>query len=165
MLDELLKEPDELWILFSFILFMALIWFKGRKAIMGALDARIDIIRNEVEMARRLREDAERLFQDYEAKNLEAMHQAEQVVRNAERQAEELRKKADADLAAAINLREKQMEDRIARMKQSAMEDMRRYAADLALQATAGIIAEKLDKATRDQLIDQAIKDVAKNIH
>ena len=165
MLDQLLKEPDELWVLFSFVLFVALVWFKGRKAIMGALDSKIDIIRSEVETARTLRTDAERLFQDYETKFLEATHQAEQIVRNAEAQAADLRKKADADLANAIKMREKQMEERIGRMKQSAMEDMRRYAADLAIQATAGIITEKLDKATRDQLIDQAIKDISKTSH
>ena len=44
MLDQLLKEPDELWVLFSFVLFVALVWFKGRKAIMGALRLYLDFL-------------------------------------------------------------------------------------------------------------------------
>ncbi len=153
------------WIALSFGIFTLLLWLKGRKAILGALDSKIAVIRGEIETAQNLRLEAQNLFEDYERRHMEAVRDAEDVIKAAERQAAEMGKKAESDLAETIALRERDLEERLGRMKQSAVEEMRRYAADLAIEATSGIIAEKLDKAARDQLIDQAIKNAGREIH
>ena len=44
-------------------------------------------------------------------------------------------------------------------------ERLRSFAASLAMEATAQIIADKLDKKANENLVDQAIKDIGKNIH
>lgn len=164
MWQELLKEPEELWILFSFVLFCVLIWTKGRKAVTDSLDARIAAVRSEVDTAQALRMEAEKLFEEFEQKNREAAYNAEQMIRAAERQAADIRARAGNDLSTAITAREKQLSDRIERMKQSAVDDIRRYAADLSLQAARDIIAAKLDAPTRQRLVDQAIGDIAAHI-
>src|SRR5688500_2617429 len=49
------------WVAAAFVVFvLLLLWLKVPKAIAGALDARADRIRGELDEARRLREDAER---------------------------------------------------------------------------------------------------------
>jgi F-type H+-transporting ATPase subunit b len=153
------------WVAVSFAIFALIVWFKGRKAILGALDQRIGVIRAEIEVAQNLRLEAQKLFDDYEEKHMEAIQDAEHVVKVAEKQAIQIRKQAELDLADTIRIREKQLNERIERMKQTAMEEIQAYAADLAIKATAGIINEKLDDKDRSQLIDQAIANIGKNIH
>lgn len=161
---ESLQNPTT-WVAISFIFFAALIWWKGRGPILAALDARIALIRAEIDAAQNLRKEGQALFDDYEAKHLEIVRQSEHVIKVATKQADEMRRQAEADIAETIAQREKQLEDRIQRMKQSAMEDIQRYAADLAIRATAGIITEKLDADTREKLADQSIANLGKNLN
>lgn len=153
------------WVALSFALFVVLIWFKGRKAILGALDQRIALIRTEIETAENLRAEAQKLCDEYERKYREAVRESENVVKAAEKQSIEIRKQADMDMAETIRIREKQLADRLERMKQSAMDEIQQYAANLAIEATAGIIKEKLDKQTHAQLVDEAIANIGKNLH
>jgi F-type H+-transporting ATPase subunit b len=153
------------WVALSFAIFAVVIWFKGRKAILGTLDSRIAVIRAEIEAAQSLRLEAQRLFEEYELRHEEAVRDAGHVIKVAEKHAIEIRKQAELDLAETVRLREKQLQERIERMKQSAMEEIQRYAADLAIQATAGIINERLDKAAKDRLVEKAISNIGKNLH
>ena len=50
-------------------------------------------------------------------------------------------------------------------MEQSAVAEIQKYAADLAIKATTEIISEHLDKSANQKLVDAAIKDVGKHIH
>jgi F-type H+-transporting ATPase subunit b len=165
LVQELMREPDELWIVFSFIVFLLVIWFKGRKAILSNLDKRIEIIRKEIDTAQALRHEAQALVADYEAKHSAALKEAETVVATAERHAAELRRQGEYNLNEMMALREKQLKDRIETMKQTAMDDIQRYAADLAIKATAGIITEKLDETAKTRLADQAIREIGGKIH
>lgn len=153
------------WVALSFVIFALVMWFKARKAILGVLDAKIAVIRNEIETAQNLRLEAKKLLEDYERRYFEAAREAEHVVKAAEKQAIEIRKQAELDLAELIHHREKQLQARMERMKQTAKEDIQRYAADLAVQATAGIIREKLDSQTKADLVDRAIRSIGKNLH
>lgn len=161
---ELMHDPQN-WVAFSFLIFLVVAWFTARKAIVGALDSKIAVVRSEIETAQNLRLEAQRLFEDYESKHQEAIREAEFVVRTAEKQAIEIRKQAELDLADTIHVREKQLKERIERMKQSAKEEIQQYAANLAIEATVGIIKEKLDSKAKDQLIDKAIANIGKNLH
>jgi F-type H+-transporting ATPase subunit b len=153
------------WVALSFVLFLLLIWFKGRRAIVGSIDSRIATVRAEIETAQNLRLEAKKLFEDYERKHLEAVRDAESIIKTAEKQALEIRKQAELDLADTIHIREKQLQDRMDRMKHAAREEMQRYAAELAIDATAGIIQEKLDARAKADLIERAIKNLNKNLH
>ena len=56
-----------LWVFLAVVLFLiALAYFGVHKQIVGALDARADNIRNELEEARRLREEAQTLLASYQ---------------------------------------------------------------------------------------------------
>lgn len=153
------------WVALSFGIFLSLVWFKGRKSILGFLDSKVRVIREEVEGPQNLRLEAQRLFQEYEMRHQEALKDAEQIVRNAEKQAIEMRRQAELDLADMVRVREKQLEERIERMKQAATEEIRNFASELALKATASIIKEKLDKPVHERLVSQSIAGLSKSLN
>lgn len=160
-----LTHDTSAWVAISFAGFAAIIWWKARGAITGMMDERIDAIRREIETAENLRAEAQKLLNEYERKQIAALKEAETAVENARQQAEKIRTQAERELNETIQFREKQVADRIARMKQLAIEDIQRYAAELSIKASAEIIQSKTDAPVRDRLIEQSIGALPKNIH
>lgn len=158
-------QDTNTWITISFVVFAFIVFKGGKGALLGMLDSRIAQIKQEIEMAENLRVEAQELLAQYQRKHRDAVKDAEEIIANAKDHAEHIREKAEKDLDEQMNRREKQLKERLARMEQSAIQEIQKYAADLAIQATAEIIAEKLDKKTNEGLVDDAIKGIGENIH
>ena len=50
-------------------------------------------------------------------------------------------------------------------MEETAKDDIRRYAAELAISATAQLIAEKMDTETAAKLTDDSIRTVSEHLN
>lgn len=153
------------WYIISFTAFAAIVYKYGKPAILNYLDQRIAEIREEIETAENLRVEAQEMLAQYQRKHKDAVKDAEQILVQAKAQAKDIQKKAEADLDETIARREKQLDDRLERMKQNAKDEILEYASSLAIAATREIITEKLDKKSNEKLVDDAIKSVGKNIH
>lgn len=159
-MSELLHDTH-VWYALSFLIFVIGAWKLGRKPVLEKLDRRIDEIRKEISTAESLRVEAQELLAQYQRKQREAAKEAQAILDNARKHAEQIGKQAEADLDAAIKRREQQMEDRLRRMEAAAVQEIRAYASELAVKATAEIIAKKMDEQTSDRLIEASIKQVA----
>lgn len=160
---ELLADAT-VWLLISFIIFTVILWRAGKSAVVSMLDDRISTIQKDIETAENLRTEAQELLAQYQRKHRNAVKDAEKIIANAESHAEEIRKQADKELKELMARRKKQLEERLANMEKNAAAQIQKYAADLAIKATKEIIANQLDKKSNENLVDQAIKDVGKNI-
>lgn len=149
------------WVLISFVIFAIGFWKFGLKLLLGKLDGRIEDIRKEIETAESLRVEAQELLAQYQRKQRDAAREAESIVAAAEEHAAEIQKQAEADLDEMAARKEAQLKDRLRRMEEVAMQDIKAYAAELSVMATAEIIAKQMDQATNDRLIDQSIKSIA----
>lgn len=158
-------HDTHIWLVLSFVIFLALAWKFGKAAILGALDGRIETIRKDIETAENLRVEAQELLAQYQRKQRDALKDAEAIIETAKNNAEEYRKQAESELTEAMKRREKQLKERLKRMEQNAVQEIRQYAAELAIEATAQIITDKLDKDTNEKLVGQAIENIEKNIH
>lgn len=149
------------WVLFSFLIFAYVAWSKGRGALLGKLDARIAEIKREIDTASSLRIEAQDLLAQYQRKQRDAAKEAQTIVATAQKHAEDIKRQMEAELSETAKRREQQLQDRLRRMEEAAMADIRAYAAELAVKATAEIIAEKMDEKTNARLVDDSIKQVA----
>ncbi len=156
---------ETFWVLIAFVLFVAFMVWKARRPITGALDARAEAIRSEIDEARRLREEAQSLLADYRRRQRDALQEAEAMMRTAEEEAERLRARAEEELAAALKRREQQALDRIAQAEATARAEVRDAAVDLAVSATRRLLEERLDEKTAAGLIDEAIGELPERLH
>ena len=79
------------WALIGLFLFFGiLVYFKVPGMITRGIDSRGDKIRNELEEARRLREEAQQLLAEYQRKRKEAESEAESIVEAARSEAEHI---------------------------------------------------------------------------
>jgi len=163
-MTELLKDA-EFWVAISFLIFVAFMLWKATKPLLGALDARADKIKQELDDAQRLREEAQKLLAEYQRKERDAASEAEAMLAHAREEAGRLRTKAAEDLKASMARREAQALDRIAQAEAQAEADVRAEAVNLAIAATRHLLADKLGAKESGKLVDQSIKELPGKLH
>jgi F-type H+-transporting ATPase subunit b len=152
-----LFEP-EFWVAVSFFLFLGtVIYFGLHKKIATALDARAASIAKELDEARRLREEAEKVLADYRRKQGDAAKEAEGIVSLASKEAEILAAETRRSMQEHFERRMKLAEDKISRAEADALREVRAAAADAAVAAAQTVIAEKLTPEAADKLVKQGI--------
>ena len=153
----ILSTP-EFWVAVSFFLFLGLIFYFGvHKKVADALDVRAAMIAKELEAARLLREEAEKVLADYRRKQGEAVGEAQAIVDLAAREAEEFAKETRRSVKEHFDRRMKLAEDKIARAEADALREVRSAAVDAAVGAAQGLIKEKLTPDLAKKLVSQSI--------
>ncbi len=160
-----LRNTD-LIVFFGFVIFIGiLVYFKVPGIITGMLDKRADDIRGELAEARRLREEAQELRASFERKKTEVKGQAERIVAKAKADAELAAEQAKKDLEISIQRRLKAAEDQIASAEAAALREVRNRAVQVAVAASAELIAANMAKADANRLIEDSIKTVEARLH
>lgn len=157
---DFLSTP-EFWVAVSFVGFVLLIMYFKVPAQMGALlDDRADKIRNELDEARRLREEAQAMLAEFERKQRDAQKEAESIITLAKQEAEALAKETREKLKDSLERRGKIAEEKIARAEEQAVSEVRSVAVNVAIAAAEQIIESKMTPAASKKLVDQSIKDL-----
>lgn len=155
----LLGLGAEGWVYVGLTLFLLLAIFVGKapKRVTDALDERIAETRRQLDEAARLRNEAEALLAEAQARNAASAGDATAIVTHAEEEAKGLLKKAEADAKDLIERRRKMADDKIAAAERGAIAEIRAIAADAAARAAAAIIAEQHGAAADKALVDKTI--------
>ena len=149
----------EFWVAVSFVLFMGLVIYLGaHKKVAGALDARAARIAKELEEAKRLRVEAEKVLADYRQKQGDAVKEAQAIVDLAKKEAEIMTAETRRSMQEQFDRRMKLAEDKIARAEADALREVREAAADAAIAAAQSVIAAQLTPETADKLVKQGIE-------
>jgi len=92
-------EKDATWVAIGFILFiLMLIYFKVPGKITKILDNRAEKIKNELDEARKLREEAQAILADFQKKNNEAEKSAKALIDEAKKNSKELRERSQVKI-------------------------------------------------------------------
>lgn len=158
-------ETREFWVAIAFVIFAIGVYRPIKKALVTALDARAERIRGEIEEASRLHEEAKSLLASYERKQREAAKEAAEIVSQAKKESESIRRRTAEELEAALSRREKMGLERIAQAEAEAVREVRDAAVDIAAAATRKLLREKVDGAKAAELIDQALSELPKKFH
>jgi len=148
-------------VLIAFVLFIAvLVYLKVPGLVTGILDARADAIRSDLEEARTLREEAQKILADYERKQREVAEHAENIVAHAKDEAANAAVQAKEDLKASIARRLAAAEDQIASAQDAAVKEVQDKAVNVAVAAAKDVIAKSMTAKDAGGLIDTAIGDL-----
>jgi len=154
---EFILEP-EFWVAVSFFIFVGVILYFGvHKKIAAALDARAALIEKELEEARRLRNEAEKVLADYRRKEAEAANEAESIIALAAKEAEIFAAETRKSVKEHFERRMKLAEDKIARAEADAVREVRSVAVDAAVAAAQALIAANLTPDRAEKLVSQSI--------
>ena len=150
----------------SFVLFILLLLYLGvHKLLAAKLDERAAGIRTELDEARKLREDAQELFAEFERKQKEVEGQAEEIIAHARVEAEQAAERAKADIAASIERRLKAADEQITLAESNAIKQVKDRAVAVAIAAASDVLTANLGAEKAEGLIDNAIKEVGSRLH
>jgi F-type H+-transporting ATPase subunit b len=164
--NESLFQAPEFWVALAFIIFVAfMIFLKLPRMITKALDKRAADISQQLDEAKRIREEAEVLLASYQKKQREAQSEASQIVSHAEAEAKRVAADAEKALEASIARREQLAVEKIAQAEANAVKEVRTVAIEVATEAARKVIAESIDPAKANELVENAIQELPKHLH
>lgn len=143
------------------IIFLITLGFLYRVAwgpLLTILEARRKRIEEGVKAAEQAKRDREAAQDEYQARLEEARREGQRILDRIAKEGEELRKELEAkarqDAEGIITRARAEIEQE----RQSAVQDLRRQVADLAVLAASRIIGESLDEKKHRELIDRAVE-------
>ena len=158
----ILPETNEIvWGGSAFLILFVLMVKKGFPAVRGAMDARAEKIRSDLDAAEQARVDAQSVQSDYEARLADAKTEASRLIVEGRADADQVRTglitQAEAD---AAGIRERAASESAAATAQ-AISDLRAEVAGIALGAAERVVHASLDAEVQGRLIDAYIDEVA----
>ena len=149
------------WATVALFIFLGIVIYLGVPGMIGkALDARAERIRNDLDEARRLREEAQQLLAEYQRKRKEAEQEAGDIVAAARREAEALVAEAKQKTEDYVARRTALAEQKIAQAERDAVTEVRGSAVDIAVEAASRLLADKVDARADAALFKSALDEI-----
>lgn len=156
----------EFWVAVAFVILMAVFGYFGvHKTIAKALDHRRDRIKQELDDARRLRDDAAALLADYKKRHAAAEREAEEIITAAKDEAQRIAIEAKAKMEDFVARRTKTAESKIAQAEAQAVADVRAAAAEAAVTAATTVLSQSVKGSVADDLVSKGIGEVRSKLN
>ncbi|MBB4040162.1 F-type H+-transporting ATPase subunit b [Microvirga flocculans] len=153
------------WVAVALAIFIGVLVYYGVPGnVAKQLDSRGKRIADELAEAKRLREDAEKLLKEYEAKRAAAEREAADIVSTAREEAERLAREAQEKMADFVKRRTASAEAKIAQAEAQASAEVRAAAVDVAIKASERVLREQITGPTAASLVSASLSDVRKNL-
>lgn len=156
-----LLSDTAFWVALSTILCFGFIGFKAWRPILDALDARSADIRQNLAEAEALRREAEAILEEYKAKSANALKEAEEIVKNAQARAVQLRRQMESEFAQALERQEAGARMRISRLENEAIDAVKSALIRSVLAQAGEAIAKDEDASD----IAQSLEAIGKTLH
>ena len=153
---------ESIWVAVGFIVFVALIWRKVGTTVGNILDDRSRKIKQDLDEARTLREEALEELHQFQRLHREAAEEAKAMLKNAEATAERIRENAEIVAAETVKRRETQASAKIKAAEAAMVKELQGRAAQLAIATATEIITSKLDEKAGLELVDTAVSEIEK---
>jgi F-type H+-transporting ATPase subunit b len=151
----------EFWVGVAFVIFWGvLIYFGVPGKALTSLDSRSKRIADELTEAKRLRQDAENLLKEYEAKRAAAEREAADIVSSARDEAQRLAQEAQEKMADFVRRRTASAEARIAQAEAQASQEVRAAAIEAAIKASERVLRQEVSGQAGASLVTQGLSDV-----
>ena len=145
--------------LVSFLVLFGLLYFFAYKPILRMFDERSQKIKDSVEQAEQVREQAAQAEEENRKQLEAASKEGQEAIARAMRAGDEARQRAEEEAKVqAGNLLDKARQE-IQRERDEAIGELQQEFADLAIVAAEKVIEKSLDKEAHRELIDKVLKE------
>ena len=153
-------EP-EFWVAVAFVVLMVVfVWLGVHRTVLTALDHRSERIKAELDDARRLKEEAAQLLEQYRTRRTSAEREAAEIISGARAEAERIAAEAKTKMEDFVARRTKTAENKIALAEAQALADVRAAAANAAVAAASTILSHSVKGSVADDLLAKGIAEV-----
>jgi F-type H+-transporting ATPase subunit b len=159
-------DDPETWVALAFVILMGVFaWLGVHRTMFTALDHRAERIKAELDDARRLKDEAAKLLDEYKARRASAEREADDIVTNAKAEAERIAADAKTKMEDFVARRTKTAESKIALAEAQAVADVRAAAAEAAVTAATTILSQSVKGQVADDLLAKGIAEVRQKLN
>ena len=148
------------WVMISFFVFIGLlIYFKIPQKIKTTLEGNINSIKNQINEAGKLKEDAKNILTEHEKKISNSKFEVKQMLAKANEEAEKNVIKVNDDFHNLMESRKRNAEERIKQIKNQAMKDIKNASVKIAIDSVEKLIKNSLDKSKLDKIYSSSLEE------
>ena len=148
------------WVMVSFFIFIGLlVYFKIPQKIKTTLEENINNIKNQLDEADKLKEDAKNILTEHEKKISNSKVEVKQMINKASEEAEKNVIKTNQDFHNLMESRKKNAEDRIKQLKTKALKDIKNASVKIAIESVEKLVKNSLDKSKLDKIYSSSIEE------
>ena len=148
------------WVMISFFLFVGLlIYFQIPQKIKVTLEENISNIKNQIDEADKLKEDAKNILTEHEKKISNSKAEMKTMIAKAGEESEKNIIKINQDFHNLMENRKKNAEERIKQLKNQALKDIRNTSVKIAIESVEKLLKNSLDKSKLDKIYMSSIEE------
>ena len=148
------------WVTISFFIFLGiLIYFKIPQKIKETLEQNILNIKNELNEAEKLKEDAKNILAEHEKKISNSKNEVKKMIDKASDEAEKNVIRVNKEFHNLMENKKKNVEQRIGQLKNQAEKDIKNASVKIALESVEKLIKNSLDKSKLDKIYSSSIEE------
>ena len=148
------------WVMVSFFLFIGLlIYFQIPQKIKSSLDENIGGIKNQIDEADKLKEDAKNILIEHEKKISNSKAEVKLLISKANEEVEKNVIKTNQNFHNLMDNRKKNAEERIKQLKNQALKDIKNTSVKIAIESVEKLLKNSLDKSKLDKIYTSSIEE------
>ena len=148
------------WVTISFLIFLGvLVYFKIPQKVKEILEQNISNIKNQINEAEKLKEDAKNILAEHEEKISNSKKEVKELINNANEEAEKNVIKTNEEFHKFMENRKKNAEERIRQLKNQVEKDIKNASVKIAIESVEKLIKNSLDKSKLDKIYSSSIEE------
>ena len=148
------------WVAVSFFIFLGvLIYFNIPKKIKDVLNENILNIKNQINEAEKLKEEAKNILSEHEKKISNSKAEVKSMLDKANEDSERNIIKTNKEFHSLMENRKKNAEERIRQLKNQAEKDIKNASVKIAIESVEKLIKNSLDKSKLDKIYSSSIEE------
>ena len=148
------------WVMVSFFLFIGLlIYFQIPQKIKSSLDENIGGIKNQIDEADKLKEDAKNILTEHEKKISNSKAEVKLMISKANEETERNVIKTNQNFHNLMDNRKKNAEERIKQLKNQALKDIKNTSIKIAIESVEKLLKNSLDQSKLDKIYTSSIEE------
>ena len=148
------------WVAISFFIFIGvLVYFKIPGKIINVLNESINIIKNEVDGAEKLKDESKNILSEYEKKIGNAKAEVKIMLDVATDSAEKYVLTTNEEFHNQMENRKKNTDERIRQMKNQALKDIKNASVKIAINSVESLLKNSLDKSKLNKIFTSSVEE------
>ena len=148
------------WVAISFFIFLGvLIYFKIPQKVKNFLNENISNIKNQINEAEKLKEEAKNILSEHEKKISNSKAEVKLMIDKANENVEKNIIKTNEEFHNLMENRKKNAEERIKQLKNQALKDIKDTSVRIAIESVEKLLKNSLDKSKLDKIYTSSIEE------
>ena len=163
-MDFSILDDATLWVGISFILFVVMVIRPLTSMFSKNIDIRISTLKKEIDEAKKLKIEAEKLLDEYKEKEKRNTQYIEELKKQTKKEAKDIEERIKKDIELAITRKEANYEIIVKQMESNLKEKLQNEIMTKTLKFTQSRIEKNISEKHNNDFIDESLKKLPKQL-